>query len=104
MGEDELRNSTETIRTTTAPFNTQPSVGKSCPLSPLEAANTEVTIELIRSSAALRLRQWSASFESFLALHRCRTSRPPDANLDATIALIKLHKVMMVIIYFEINY
>jgi len=31
--------------------------------------NTEVSIELIRSSAALRLRQWSATFEPFLALH-----------------------------------
>jgi hypothetical protein len=54
MGEDELPNSTEAICTVTAPFSTQLFVEKSCPPSPLEAAKTEVTIELIRSSSALR--------------------------------------------------
>ncbi|KAE9369801.1 hypothetical protein N431DRAFT_493541 [Stipitochalara longipes BDJ] len=90
----------ENIHTVAAPFSTQPFITKPPPPSPLEVAKTEVTIELIRSSAALRLRQWSAAFESFLASHPSPDSEPLN---KATIALIKLHKIIMEV-SFKIDY
>ena len=77
----------------------QPSSTIPSPPSPLENAKTEVAIELIRSAAALRLRQWSAAFAPLLS------SFPADAEppSKATIALIKLHKIIMEV-SFKIDY
>jgi hypothetical protein len=96
------QDSQEAMQAISAPFSIPPFVKKPPPLSPLEAAKTEVAIELIRSSAALRLRQWSAAFESFLASHASQASQLDPIN-KSTIALVKLHKITMEI-SFKIDY
>ncbi|KAN0102094.1 hypothetical protein V8E51_012604 [Hyaloscypha variabilis] len=94
------RTKNENENTVATPFITQSFITKPTPPSPLEAAKTEVAIELIRSSAALRLRQWSSAFASLLASHPAPDSTPLN---KATIALIKLHKIIMDI-SFKIDY
>jgi hypothetical protein len=86
---EEARNSLEYIRTVRA--RSVPSSPISAISSHLEVAKMHIAIELTHSVAALRLRQWSSAFESYLAT----SPTLEDEKTRKSVLLLRIHKLLI---------
>ena len=63
----------------------------------METAKAELAIELIRSSAALRLRQWTSAFDAFVAVQTPAVLGDP--SMHETILICRVHRLLMDLSY-----